>query len=76
MAIATLQWYARNLPSDDIRLNVSIDVPSVGVFGQDRVLSDADLTAHALSNGRTTWDESDICALAQCVMPEPIEVEP
>ena len=30
----TLQWYQRNLPSDDVRINVLITVPDVGTFGR------------------------------------------
>lgn len=68
-----LQWYQRNVPGDDVRINVLITVPDVGTFGKDDGLSDAALTAHAQAEGRSTWDESDICALAQCQLPDAAE---
>jgi hypothetical protein len=69
MVTRVLQWYQRHLPSESVRINLRVTIPDVGAFGQDSILSDAELTAHALDEGRTTWDESDICALAQCELP-------
>lgn len=66
----TLLWFMQHATSDAVRINVQTTTEDGDTYDKDVTLSNDALTAHAVAAGRATWDESDICALANCVMPE------
>lgn len=52
--------------NDEIIVNVTKVYEDGGQLLHGMYLSDAALTAHAVADGRTTWDNSDLYALTPC----------
>jgi hypothetical protein len=48
---------------DGVKVSYYTDVPGVGFHYTDTMLSDTDLVQHALTNSKSTWDETDICEM-------------
>ena len=53
-------------PNDEVIVNVTKVYDDDGRIGVNMSLSDAALTARAVADGRTTWDNSDLYALTPC----------
>jgi len=51
---------------DDVTVNLTKLYEDGGQMGVYVTLSDAALTARAVADGRTTWDNSDLYALTPC----------
>lgn len=70
--LRTLNWFQKHTNSDTVTINVTKTYEDGGVVGLDEQLSDSALAAHAAAAAppRTTWDERDLCALADCTLPE------
>ena len=51
---------------DSVNVNVTKLYDDGGQIGVNIILSDAALTARAVADGRTTWDNSDLYALTPC----------
>ena len=68
MTTRTLNWFQKQTDSDTVLINVTKTYDDGDTKGVDEQLSDAALTAHAVADGRTTWDETDICDLADCTL--------
>jgi hypothetical protein len=53
-------------PHDHVVVNVAKVYDDDGRIDVNILVSDADLTARAVADGRTTWDNSDLYALTPC----------
>lgn len=52
--------------NDAVLVEVAKVYDDGGQIGVSITVSDAALTAHAVADGRTTWDNSDLYALTPC----------
>ena len=52
--------------NDEVIVNVTKVYDDDGRIGVNMSVSDAALTARAVADGRTTWDNSDLYALTPC----------
>ena len=51
---------------DSVNVNVTKLYDDKGQINVNIIVSDAALTARAVADGRTTWDNSDLYALTPC----------
>lgn len=56
-----LQEYRKYVGSDTISVLYNVDIPDVGVITKSAGLSDAELVQAAITKGKTTWDEEELC---------------
>lgn len=66
----TLFLFAKSDQAINVCVNIKTTISGAAqsdiVNNADEFLTDAELQAHAEADGRTTWDEDDICALLNC----------
>jgi len=67
-----LVYYSKNVHSDGVQVMYHTDVPGVGNLQAQTVLSDTALIAAAVTKGKATWDEDELCdALGLEYIPRP-----
>jgi hypothetical protein len=60
---------------DSVNVNVTKLYDDKGQINVNIIVSDAALTARAVADGRTTWDNSDLYALTPCEPWPTVETE-
>ena len=76
-----LRWFSKHDQSTTVTISYEAVIDMDGEVTRlmkDTFLQDPDLVEHAEGDGKTTWDEDDICALASLIRepPPPPDVPP